>query len=398
MKKQKKVKFNDIIEKIKRVKINIVADIFKLILFAFISLILRPFFKKKNIWLIEENPMEANDNGYALIEYIKNFRKDINVYYVISKNSKQIEKVKNISNIIYDRSVKHWIYYLNAKVIAVTQKYANPSPALFYVLHNLRLISGKRIFLQHGIIKDDIKCYYYNVCKFDLFICGAKREYDFIKEKFGYPEKNIAYTGIARFDKYNKVEERSNYILIAPTWRNWVKDNDKDIQYFNRWNRLINTYRLNEFLEENNITIKFVLHQEMNRFKDIIKSRFKRIQICKNDEISYSEILSKCLMLITDFSSVFFDIAYMKKPIIYFQFDEKEFRKKHLPEGYFSYNDDGFGDIFETEEEVINKIEQYKNKDFKMEEKYLNRVDTFFERRDEKNCERIVEKILNLDK
>lgn len=236
-----------------------------------------------------------------------------------------------------DKSIKHWICYFNAKVIAVTQKYANPSPAIFYILHNLGLIKGKRVFLQHGIIKDDIKCYHYNVCKFDLFICGAKREYEFVKDTYGYPTENVVYTGLARVDQYNENTQRCNekFILIAPTWRNWIKNKNKDYEYFNRWNSLINNKQFIEFLEKNDINVKLVLHQEINKFSNKITSNSKRIQIYINDNIDYSKLLLNCIMLITDFSSVFFDVAYMEKPVVYFQFDKKEFRKNTYKKDIF---------------------------------------------------------------
>ena len=41
--------------------------------------------------------------------------------------------------------------------------------------------------------------------------------------------------------------------------------------------------------------------------------------------------------MITDYSSVFFDFSYMRKPVIFYQFDEKKFRKAQYAEGYFSY-------------------------------------------------------------
>ena len=101
-------------------------------------------------------------------------------------------------------------------------------------------------------------------------------------------------------------------------------------------------------------------------------------------------------MLVTDFSSVFFDVAYMKKPVIYYQFDKEEFRKRHLQKGYFSYEEDGFGDVFCSADDVINKIVEYRVNNFEMEEKYLKRVDKFFERRDRNNCKRIVDEINKL--
>ena len=43
----------------------------------------------------------------------------------------------------------------------------------------------------------------------------------------------------------------------------------------------------------------------------------------------YQKILIKSSLLITDYSSVFFDFSYMKKPIIYTQFDYELHRKVH---------------------------------------------------------------------
>lgn len=388
-----------IFEKIKRIKVEDLIDIIKLSLFFPLSLIFRPMMKKKKIWLISENQMEANDNGFALLKYIKKNRKDINVYYVIEKKSKRIDNVKKISNIIIQGSIKHWIYYFNAEVIAVTQKYANPSPAIFYVLHNLKLIKGKRIFLQHGITKDKIKCYYYNVCKFDLFICGAKREYEFVRKNFGYPIKNVVYTGFSRFDGYeSEIKENKKIILIAPTWRIWITKKNKNYEYFKKWNEILSNKKLNSFLEEKNIWVKFVLHQEINDYKNNIKTNSKRIEVYRNDEINYKDELMKCKMLITDYSSLAFDIAYLKKKVLYYQFDKDEYRKKHLPEGYFSYEKDGFGKVFEEEERLVDEIILSEENNFLVEEKYLKRENDFFERRDNKNSERIVNEILKLTK
>ena len=47
-------------------------------------------------------------------------------------------------------------------------------------------------------------------------------------------------------------------------------------------------------------------------------------------------------MLITDYSSVYFDIAYMRKPIIFYQFDEEEFRRKHYQRGYLREENLGY--------------------------------------------------------
>lgn len=48
--------------------------------------------------------------------------------------------------------------------------------------------------------------------------------------------------------------------------------------------------------------------------------------------------------MVTDYSSVAFDFAYMKKSLVYAQFDrEAFFEGQTYDEGYFNYETDGFG-------------------------------------------------------
>ncbi|MFR6589327.1 MAG: hypothetical protein ACLURV_03080 [Gallintestinimicrobium sp.] len=36
-----------------------------------------------------------------------------------------------------------------------------------------------------------------------------------------------------------------------------------------------------------------------------------------------------------------FDVAFLRKPVVYYQFDEEEFRKYHYQKGYFDFRRDG---------------------------------------------------------
>lgn len=93
--------------------------------------------------------------------------------------------------------------------------------------------------------------------------------------------------------------------------------------------------------------------------------------------------------MITDYSSVAFDFAYIKKPLIYYQNDDYHYEK-----GYFDYETMGFGDIIQTEEELIDKIIEYIENNCQMEEKYQKRVDKFFKYTDKNNSKRVYEWIL----
>ena len=381
-------------EIIKLISIMQIIDVFLFPFIWIISLVYKPFFK--DIWLIEENPNEACDNGYIFFKYLRKTRKDLNVYYVINKRSKDYDKVKSLGNIIYHKSLKHFIYYLNAKKIIVTQKYANPSPALFHILHKFNIIKTPRIFLGHGITKDDAKMFYYDRCKFRLFICGAEKEYEYVKNTFGYPKENVIYTGLARFDNLNLNNNINKFILVYPTWRNYI-NNQNDFDYFmgNYYNLLDNELLVN-ILEKNNIKLKLVLHKNMKKYDINYKTLSDNITINHNEDVNIQDLINRTDLLITDFSSLYFDIVYRKRPIIYYQFDYDKYRKNQLEEGYFSYEKDGFGDVFENSDLIVNKIKYYIDNNFKIEDEYSKRMDSFFARKDKENCKRILEEIEKL--
>ena len=89
-------------------------------------------------------------------------------------------------------------------------------------------------------------------------------------------------------------------------------------------------------------------------------------------------------------------MAYMNKPIIYYQFDYDDYRNGQHSEGYFSYENDGFGPICREEEAVIAEIKKYVCNNFVTDNKYAVRQNTFFSIRDQNNCKRIYQAIREL--
>ena len=107
-------------------------------------------------------------------------------------------------------------------------------------------------------------------------------------------------------------------------------------------------------------------------------------------EESYNELFEISSILITDYSSVFFDFAYLKKPIIYYQPNDDN----HHEDSYFIYETMGFGDVIKDSKEIISKIEYYINTDCIMEDIYKNNVDNFFKYHDRNNCQRVYDWII----
>lgn len=385
---------------LKFLKLKDVAAIFIFILVIIPAMIYKLYLKliNKKLYLICEDPNEARDNGYHLFKYIRlNYPKD-NFYYAIYKKSNDYKKISSLGNVIEFGSLKHWVFYLSATKNISTHKYGNPNPPLFYVLHVILGFFNNRIFLQHGITQNDSPWLYYKNTKFKTIICAAKPEYNFIKTSFGYPEENVKYLGFPRFDNLDRAKINKKQIVIMPTWRNWLgrttnnlgkKETFTKTEFFKKYNELLNNQKLIEYIEKKDLEIYFFPHRNMQKFINDFHSKSQNIKIVSNNNIDIQDLIIESALMITDYSSVAMDFVYMRKPVIYYQFDKKEFREKQLQEGYFSYEDDGFGEVVSSLDTLIADIIKIADNDFKIESKYKKRVDSFFELNDKNNCKRV---------
>ena len=126
------------------------------------------------------------------------------------------------------------------------------------------------------------------------------------------------------------------------TYESIHSDSFKFTNYFNFYNSLINDERLISFMKKFNYTGIFCLHPCFSsQHIDFTRNNIFSIR----NKCIYQNDLIKASLLVTDYSSIFFDFAYLRKPIIYAHFDYKEYRMNHYPKGYFDYEKDGFGYI-----------------------------------------------------
>ena len=185
-----------------------------------------------------------------------------------------------------------------------------------------------------------------------------------------------------------------------PTWREWLgnstltKNLKKNIaeftstDYFIQYNALLNSDKIKKLCDEKGIKVKFYLHREAQRFADCFTTANPHITVCKYPDYRVDELLKGSAFLITDYSSIQADFAYMKKPVCYFQFDYDRFSKEHYQKGYFDYEIDGFGPAFKSAEEVAEYVVKLAENGFENPQEYKSRQDAFFDLYDAQNSKR----------
>ena len=85
----------------------------------------------------------------------------------------------------------------------------------------------------------------------------------------------------------------------------------------------------------------------------------------------------------------------MKKPLIYYQFDNNY--HFNVDEAYFQYEEDGFGPVARTHDDLKREIFRIIENGCVMDDVYQKRVDIFFKHIDRNNSKRVYEEICRLD-
>ena len=369
----------------------------------------------RDAWLFIDRDIQADDNAEHLYRYIKGNYPNINAFFILRRESHDWNRLERDGfRLIPFGSILHKSLFLNAK-------YLISSHADNYIVNFLPnryfrdLINFKYIFLQHGVTQNDISKWL-NSKDISLFITTSKREYisicgDFTKYKF--TTKEVALTGFPRHDKLlENIGGRERVILIMPTWREYLvgkvlgKGNirEKNLNFFNSdyakgWKDLLNSTKIRDISCRYNYKVVFFPHINIHPYLEGFDIP-DYIEVLTHADISIQDIFKRASIMVTDYSSVAFEMAILKRGIIYYQFDYSDiYGGKHFIEkGYFDYRRDGFGDVCSTLDELLNSLEYLLIREGKPKDKYLTRIESFFEFFDRENSKRVFNAIMDLER
>ncbi len=371
--------------------------------------ILKKFLHRK-IWLVSDRVNKADDNGEALFKYLCEIKpKDVEVYFVINEDCDDYMHIRKLGKVAPYFSHKHKLLYLIADVIISSQAdnhVTNPF-GKFLAPYRQFISTKKYVFLQHGITQNDLSGWINKYSKPTLrgFVTSSPYEHkSIICGNYFLSEKCVWLTGFPRYDLLYNDEKK--YITIMPTWRKalmkisrgvWYPDNKFDSsEYCQFYNSLINDERLLASAKKFGFKICFMPHVNTQSCLEYFH---------QNEEVtfwglnkSYREIFAESNMIITDYSSVAFDFAYLHKPLIYTQFDKEEFfNGEHVcTQGYFDYERDGFGEVTYDLDSTVDLIIDYMKNGCQLKDKYRKRIDSFYAFHDKNNCQRVYEKIIEM--
>lgn len=367
------------------------------VIFRFIHLLFYVFMKNKEIWIVMDRKTMADDNAEHFFKYAIKQNDGVRKYFAIHNSSKDFERLNKLfsGHILDADSVKHRFYYMFAsKLISSQGSEFDLNP---FLNKNYSLTSGicnlDFYFLQHGVIKDNMSSW---LRKYDrnpkLIVTSAQLEYESLfDEGYNYDEDVVQLLGLPRYDNLDN-KGLKKQIVIMPTWRNFLTDEGDVLnsQLFQRFNSLVNNKRLINHAKEKGYEIVFKPHPELARYLYLFdKKDYVQFDVDKK----YQVIFNESSVLVTDFSSIFFDFSYLKKPLIYYQYSN-DYHYDSV-NGYFQYNTMGFGPVIKDEDGLVDKLIEYMDNDCVMDDIYKKRVDEFFKYYDQDNSKRCYDWIHN---
>ncbi len=372
-----------------------------------------PLFKAKNklrgdIWLISDRIDNAGDNGEVLFKYICEHKpKGVRPIFVIGEEASDAVKarLRGIGEVLPAEDPDYPLYFLCAtKIISSSAGEFTINPFENDMCYYRDLCRFRYYFMNHGVNCGDCSKWLnkYNKNMRIFFTTGESERQNIIDRDYNLAPEQVQITGLARFDAL--YEDTKKQLLILPTWRRAYKncydkkttasvyyDGFKETAYYRFYNGLMQDERLLAAMRRHGYTGLLCLHPI---FKEQARD-FEANDVFTVNEgfVDYNKVFAESAVMVTDYSTIAFDFAYLNKPIVYTQFDKKEFYANQVYNECFDYENEGFGPICETLDSAVNALVKLIEND--CQNPWLDRIDRFFVHHDRSNAARILEAVLN---
>lgn len=368
-------------------------------------------------WLLMDRETKADDNAEHLYRYIQQQHPEQPIHFALNRDSADWDRLAAEGfNLVAFGELDFELALSNCSKIISSHIEAH--------IHNYfgDLYQGTKqfVFLQHGVTKDDLSRWLNGKRHVARFITTTKDEYRSIVEgkRYKFTEKEVVLTGFSRHDalyqknQAAKIYKEAKTILIMPTWRSYLMGetigkgaNERALNpellnstYATHWLSLLHSQQLKDLAQLHGYQVVFAPHANIEPYLEQMKlPDYLKIWSASTANNSMQDLFVDADLMITDYSSVAFEMAYIGKPTLYYQFDKDEFfsGSHSYQKGYFDYETHGFGPVSYDEASLLNALESVLAQGVSAQ--YNERIHQTFEYQDDGNCARIYEAICALD-
>lgn len=296
------------------------------------------------IWLIGENlGKSATNNAFYFWRTAMEQEDDIDKYLVLEKNENNLALYKTLPEqwrtfILWRNTIEHLKLYVAADMFFVAQSYRDVRPEKV-MGRTLDLSTEKPVvYLQHGTLSMKVigyngKSYNNNFFRFVYYNKLVKEAFmqtnDFKDYQMYYCPYQPRYMEMVR--RCREIKNDHKRILWFMTWREYLGNNIQTRVLLKKIKNVITDPALIEYLDRTGTDLILCLHQffdeeKIQSLRGDITSEHIIFEHANNVDVM--EELCRCDVLITDYSSVGFDITLMERPVILFQPDMEAYLSK----------------------------------------------------------------------
>ncbi len=363
-----------------------------------------------NAWVLMDRVDAADDSAEILFRHLRTHRRKINAWFVISKGTPDHRRLlaDGYKRVIPYGSIRWKLLMLNCRHLV--SSFADVPMVQPPALTRLGPPQWRFCFLQHGVTKDDLSRWL-NPKDIDLLITNTQAEHEsFVADGSPYrvTDREAKLAGMPRFDALLKAgemvpPERRDLILLAPTWRSWLMvtrpgvdrttlsaDEFSATEFAGKWLGLLGSQQLKRLADKQNLQVALLLHPNLQPLGHQLELP-EHVVVLGFEGQDVRATFARARVLVTDYSSMAFDVAYIDRPVVYFQFDrDRVLSGGHVGRrGYFDYERDGYGPVATSLEEVLPAIVETVEFGPSPRPEYLARIQHAFPRRDGGCTERV---------
>ncbi len=360
----------------------------------------------RHAWVLLDRDTMAQDNAEALYRYLRAHQPDVNAWFALSPQSPDWPRLEADGfRLLAYGSVEYAVALRNADYLLSSQ-------ADTYVLRPRGRFYGRRgwqfVFLQHGVIDKDLSSWL-NTLPIRLMLTTTEAEHRAVVgdgSPYLLSDKEVERTGLPRHDRLLRLagERRATdrrSLLVAPTWRAHLMAPQQgghhrelavdltETSFLHGWRRLLERPALAALAEEHDLDLVLLAHPHLQAHltAELLPAG---VRVVTSAEADVQRLIVSARLLVTDYSSLAFDTAYVGTPCVYYQFDAEDFFSgQHTArQGPFRHDRDGFGPVVRDADAAVAAAAALLDPGSGAAEPYRRRMEQTLTLRDGQCCAR----------